>query len=33
MARALLRALEKEPTDRPAGASEFVESVARAEGA
>jgi serine/threonine protein kinase len=33
MARALLRALEKDPADRPAGASEFVESVARAEGA
>jgi serine/threonine protein kinase len=33
MARALLRGLEKDPAARPAGASEFVESVARAEGA
>jgi len=30
MAAALLRALEKEPSARPAGASEFVDSVARA---
>jgi serine/threonine-protein kinase len=33
VARALLRALEKEPAARPGGASEFVESVARAAGA
>ena len=31
MARALLRALAKDPAARPAPASEFVESVARAE--
>jgi serine/threonine-protein kinase len=30
MARALLRALEKDPAARPAAASEFVESVAQA---